>query len=148
MLAVARFTSLLFAGLALAPALAHLLELPNKIGLSRDEYLVAQQLYSGWALLGIIVFAALFSTLAHVLLVRRQRTAFVLALFALACLAGAQAIFWTWTFPANQATQNWTVLPESWAALRAQWEYSHAAAAGLNLVAFASLILAVLARKD
>lgn len=32
-----RFVALLFAGLALGPALAHLLELPNKIGLSREE---------------------------------------------------------------------------------------------------------------
>jgi hypothetical protein len=48
----ARFFSLLFAALALAPALAHLLELPNKIGLSRDNYLVVQQIYRGWALSG------------------------------------------------------------------------------------------------
>jgi hypothetical protein len=41
----ARFFSLLFAALALAPALAHLLELPNKIGLSRDDYLIVQQIY-------------------------------------------------------------------------------------------------------
>jgi hypothetical protein len=32
------FASLLFVALALGPALAHLLELPNKIGLSREEY--------------------------------------------------------------------------------------------------------------
>jgi hypothetical protein len=44
----ARFFSLLFAALALAPALAHLLELPNKIGLSRDNYPVVQQIYRGW----------------------------------------------------------------------------------------------------
>jgi hypothetical protein len=59
----ARFFSLLFAALALAPALAHLLELPNKIGLSRDNYLVVQQIYRGWALLGIVVLGALLSTL-------------------------------------------------------------------------------------
>jgi hypothetical protein len=46
-----RFSSLLFAALALAPALAHLLELPNKIGLARDHYLTVQQIYRVWALL-------------------------------------------------------------------------------------------------
>lgn len=51
----ARFWSLLFAALALAPALAHLLELPNKIGLSRDDYLAVQQIYRGWALLGLLL---------------------------------------------------------------------------------------------
>ncbi|HXM83019.1 MAG TPA: hypothetical protein VN929_13955 [Burkholderiales bacterium] len=35
----ARFFNLPFAALALAPAPAHLLELPNKINLSRDDYL-------------------------------------------------------------------------------------------------------------
>jgi hypothetical protein len=50
---IARFFSLLFVVLVLAPAMAHLLELPNKIGLSREDYLVVQQIYSGgryWAL--------------------------------------------------------------------------------------------------
>lgn len=56
-----RFLSLLFAALALAPALAHLFELPNKLGLSRDEYLAVQQIYSGWALLGFVVWAALLA---------------------------------------------------------------------------------------
>jgi hypothetical protein len=52
-LTAARFFSLLFAALALAPALAHLLELPNKINLSRDDYLTVQQIYKGWALVSI-----------------------------------------------------------------------------------------------
>ena len=60
----ARFCSLLFAALALAPAFAHLLELPNKICLSREDYLTVQQIYRGWALLGFVVFGALPSTLA------------------------------------------------------------------------------------
>jgi hypothetical protein len=142
----ARFLALLFAALALAPALAHLLELPNKIGLSRDEYFTVQQIYSGWALLGIVVFGALFSTLALAILVRKRRREFVPALIAFLCIAATQALFWTFTFPANEQTANWTVLPENWAALRVQWEYSHAAAALLNLIAFIAVILSVLAR--
>jgi hypothetical protein len=43
------FLSLLFVALALAPAMAHLLELLNKINLSREQYLVVQQIYRGWA---------------------------------------------------------------------------------------------------
>jgi hypothetical protein len=142
----ARFLALLFAALALAPALAHLLELPNKIGLSRDEYFTVQQIYSGWALLGIVVFGALFSTLALAILVRKRRREFVPALIAFLCIAATQALFWTFTFPANEQTANWTVLPENWAALRVQWEYSHAASAVLNLIAFIAVILSVLAR--
>lgn len=61
------------------------------------------------------------------------------------CIAGTQIIFWTFTYPANQETSNWTVLPEHWEALRTQWEYSHAASAVLNLIALIMLVLSVLA---
>ena len=62
-LTAARFASLLFAALALAPAMAHLLELPNKIDLAREDYRTVQQIYRGWALLGFVVVGALLSTL-------------------------------------------------------------------------------------
>lgn len=144
-LTAARFFSLLFAALALAPALAHLLELPNKIGLSRGDYLTVQQIYSGWALLGIVVVGALLSTLIVTVMVRKRPKQLALTLTAFVCLVGAQVVFWTFTFPANQQTSNWTVLPENWMALRAQWEYSHAAGAVLNLIALMALICSVLA---
>jgi hypothetical protein len=142
-LAIARFFSFLFAALALGPALAHLLELPNKIGLAEAEYFTVQQIYRSWALLGIVVFGALISTLILTVLSRRQQRGFRLALTAFLCIVGTQVIFWTFTFPANQATINWTVVPENWEILRTRWEYSHAASAVLNLAAMVSLILSV-----
>jgi hypothetical protein len=141
-----RFAALLFAALALGPALAHLLELPNKIGLTREEYLAVQQIYAGWWMLGIVVLGALLSSLALAIAARRRRREFIPALIAFLCIAGTQAIFWTFTYPANEQTANWTMLPEQWRALRAQWEYSHAAGALLNLGAFIALACAVLAR--
>ena len=50
--------------LAMAAGFAHAFELPNKIGLNAEDYLTVQQIYSGWALLGTVVFGALISTLA------------------------------------------------------------------------------------
>jgi hypothetical protein len=76
----------------------------------------------------------------------RWRRAGVPASIAFLCLATALAVFFAFTYPANQATQNWTVLPADWEQLRAQWEYSHAAGAALDLAAFVALILAALAR--
>ena len=137
--------ALLLAALALAPSMAHLLELPNKIGLSRDDYLTVQHIYNGWALLGIVIFGALVSTLALTIMSRRKPRAFTPALIAFLCIAGTQIIFWTFTYPANAETSNWTVLPEHWEALRTQWEYSHAASAILNLIALIMLVLSVLA---
>ena len=147
MITAARFLSLLFVALALGPALAHLLELPNKIGLSRDEYLVVQQIYRGWALLGFVVIPALLSTLALAVLVRRRPGEFGPALTAFLALLGSQVVFWTFTFPANQQTANWTMLPDNWAVLRRQWEYSHAAAAILDLVALLGVIVSVLSGR-
>ena len=143
-LQLARFSSLFFVALAFAPATAHLLELANKIGLPREEYLVVQQIYRGWALLGIVVFGALFSTLALAVLTRHRRREFVPALVAFLCVVATQVVFWTFTFPANQATGQWTMLPGNWEALRVQWEYSHAASALMNLAALVAVIAAVL----
>jgi hypothetical protein len=143
----ARFASLFFCALALGPALAHLLELPNKIGLGRDEYLTVQHIYDGWAFLGIVVYAALFSTLIHAIVARERRGEFAAALVAFLCIVGTQVIFWMFTFPANRATSNWTSLPENWMALRTQWEYSHAASAVLNLIAVTVLIYSAVTRE-
>jgi hypothetical protein len=69
-------------------------------------------------------------------------------LTALLSLVGTQIIFWTFTYPADQQTNNWTVLPGDWVRLRNQWEYSHARSAGLNLLAGAALILSALTKRD
>jgi Domain of unknown function (DUF1772) len=128
--------------------MAHLLALPNKINMPREQYLIVQQIYRGWALLGVVVLGALFSTLALTIMVRKHPKTFVPILVAFLCLVGTQVLFWIFTYPANQQTQNWAVLPENWLALRRQWEYSHAVSAGLNLVAFVVLILSVLLQDD
>jgi len=146
-LETALFFSLLFTGLAMSAAGAHLLELLSKLSWPRDEYMIVQQIYRGWALLGIVVVAALLATLVAVILGRRQRLVMSLALVALSSLAGAQAIFWLLTYPVNQKTRDWTAVPADWLGLRLQWEYSHAAGAMLDLAAFIALILAALARR-
>jgi hypothetical protein len=145
-LKVLYFPGLLFTALALVPAMAHLLELPNKINLSREDYLTVQQIYRGWSLLGFVVAGALVSTLALTIAARKQRKAFLFALLSLVCVACTQAVFWIYTYPANQATNNWTILPENWLELRRQWEYSHASSAVLNLFAFIFVSLSVLKR--
>jgi hypothetical protein len=145
---VIRFVSLLFTALALSAAMAHLLELPNKIKLSKDHYAIVQQLYRGWSLLGIIVVVAIISTLVLVVMVRHQRKAFFLSLTALLCLMATQVIFWIFTYPVNQQTKNWTILPANWLELRKHWEYSHAASAGLDLIALSTLILSLLVTDD
>ena len=138
------FICLLSTALALVPSAAHVMELPNKIKMPKAEYLVAQQLYRGWQFVGLVVVVALLSTVALTVALYGQPKPFAAALVACLCVAGTQAVFWIFTFPVNRATTNWSVLPENWVPLRQRWEYSHAASAALNLVAFVAVVLAVL----
>jgi hypothetical protein len=59
-------------------------------------------------------------------------------------MAASLLAFFTWTYPANQATENWTVAPETWQVLRRQWEFGHATSAGLQFLALCSIVLSVL----
>jgi hypothetical protein len=129
--------------LCLVPAGAHLFELPNKMALGPAQYMTVQTIYAGWALFGIAVFSALALTAWHALTARGHRAAFLLSLAAFALIAATQAIFWTYTFPMNALTQNWTVPPPDLEWARRQWEYSHAVNALLTFAAFVAITLSV-----
>jgi hypothetical protein len=141
------FISLLSTALAMAAGFAHLLELPHKIQLSDQEYLTVQQIYRGWAWLGIVIFASLISNLWLTIKLHGDKKMFLLALTAFLSIVGAQILFWVFTFPVNQLTKNWTILTPDWQQLRSRWEYSHAAGAVLDLIALIALILAALNKK-
>jgi hypothetical protein len=143
-LRVIQFLALILTALALVPAGAHLFELPNKINLSRDAYQTVQSIYAGWAWLGIIDLGALIMNAVLAIRLRRQRPAFSFAVAAALCIVVFFVIFFTWTFPANQATANWTTLPDDWSGLRQEWEYSHAVNAVVMLIALCSVTLAVI----
>jgi|SRR5689334_15534955 hypothetical protein len=146
-LTIARFLSLLFVALSLAPAMAHVLELPHKIGMSAADYLIVQQIYRGWALLGVVILIALVSTLVVAILERQDDRGFWLSGSAFLCLVAAQIVFWTYTYPVNVETQNWTTLPDNWMSLRTHWEYSHATGAAFTLLAFVLLLIDVMPKK-
>ena len=129
-------------GLALVAPGAHLLELVNKTRMGENEYFVVQGIYRGWWMVGLLLPAALLANLALALNARRDAVALALALIAAALIALNLVIFFVWTQPANAATQNWTMRPENWDALRHQWEYSHAINAGVTFAAFCAATLA------
>jgi hypothetical protein len=143
-LRMVQFLALLLTALALVAAGAHLFELPNKINLSRDAYLTVQGIYAGWAWFGIVDLAALIMIVVLAVTLRWQRPAVYFATAAALCFVVFFVIFFTWTFPANQATANWTTLPDDWSPLRTAWEYSHAVNALVMLVALCSVTLAVI----
>lgn len=139
-----QLAAVVFVALCLVPAGAHLFELPNKIDLPADEYMTVQKIYSGWALFAIPIFGALAATLVHTVLVRANGRALLLSLAAFLCIVATQAIFWTYTYPMNTLTQNWTVMPADLEAARQQWETSHAVNAGITFMALVTLTLSIL----
>lgn len=136
--------SLFSTALAMCPYVAHLMTLPNKISLGQQDYFDAQQVYTGWAYSAVIILISLLSTICLAIIIKDYTTAFRLALAAVFCIGISLMIFYMFTFPANQLTDNWTHQLESWETLRFNWEYSHAVNALIYMIAEMLLIFAVL----
>lgn len=139
-----QFLAIMLTALALVPGGAHLAALPNKMTMAQAAYFIAQQIYAGWSLFGIVLFGALGANLALTIILRKLGRPFGYALAAFLFIASGVAIFFIWTFPTNQATSNWTVAPENWNELRIQWEYSHAVNAVVMFMALVCAVVAVL----
>lgn len=136
-----QFLAILLTALALVPGGAHLFALPNKIGMSQEAYFIAQSVYSGWALFGIVLFGALAANVTLAIMARGRPMIVILASIAAICIAATLVIFFIWTYPANEATANWTVATANWQQLRAQWEVSHAINAAVTFVALCAVAL-------
>ena len=54
-----QFLAIMLTALALVPGGTHLAALPNKMAMAQAAYSIAQQIYAGWALFGIVLFGAL-----------------------------------------------------------------------------------------
>jgi hypothetical protein len=128
--------------LALVPSMAHVMELPNKLPMSREAYLLVQRLYRGWNMSAFVVIGALVST--FILMLSVNDAAFAPALVGFLAIVATQIVFWVFTFPVNRATRNWTQVPDDWQLLRDRWEFSHAVSAVLNFIAVVSVTIAVL----
>jgi hypothetical protein len=142
-----QFIAIVLAALALVPAGAHFFALPNKIGLPADGYFIVQGIYRGWALFGFVLIPALVANAAAAFLMRDQRWPCRLALVAALSFVVTLIIFFAWTYPANQATSNWTSIPANWEALRDQWEYSHAVNAVITFNALCAATLSALTTR-
>jgi hypothetical protein len=140
-LSCVRFLAIVLTALALVPAGAHLFELPGKIALSQDDYLIVQEIYRGWSLFGFVLVGALTATLVLTVMLYGRGWPFTLACIAFLLVTATLAIFFIGAYPANQATSDWTLAPPNWRDLRSQWEYGHALNAVLTFVALCLLVL-------
>jgi hypothetical protein len=82
---------------ALTPALAHALELPGKLRLTKEAYFAVQPIYyPGFTIAGLSEPLGILATLLLVL-TPRGHADFWLTLVALLGLLGMQAVYWLWT---------------------------------------------------
>ena len=136
---VVSFVSLFFMGLAMYPYITHLLAMPGKLGMSEQEYFIAQQTDVTWPYSGILVFPALVSTIILSILARANSRVFRFALGSVFCIGVSLVVFFMFAWPASQVTNEWTVGSPYWEILRTQWEYSQAFIA--FLYAFADILI-------
>ncbi len=142
-----RFLSLVLAGIAFGPAFSHLLEMPVKLNLPPSDYVIVQQIYTAFGVVGAIVEPAAIVSAGVLAFLVRGRRAFRPALVGALCLVASLLI---WVAIVNPVSASWqtaspSMLPESFSSLRMRWELGHATRALLHFGAFVSLILAVLA---
>jgi hypothetical protein len=141
---IPQFLAIILTVLALVPGGAHLLEYCNKAKLEELDYMTVQQIYSGWAFAGIVIIAAIAANIWLAIRSRSQRLPFAFACAAAALIAATLITFFVWIYPANQATEQWTVMPDNLAPLRAQWERTHAINAVLTFLAVIAAVVASL----
>jgi hypothetical protein len=134
-----QFLAIMLTALALVPSGAHLAALPK--WRRQPTSSPSRSTLDG---LGIVLFGALAANPAHTIVLCRLGRSFDYALASFLLVAANLAIFFVWTFPTNQATNNWTVVPKNWNAVRIQWEYSHAANAVVTFAALVCVVIAVL----
>ncbi|GHO95831.1 hypothetical protein KSF_058790 [Reticulibacter mediterranei] len=145
---IVRFVSMTCAALAFGLTFAHDLEIPGKEQLSGAEWWRVQQtFYGGFAVVGggAEVLGLISSGLLAYLL-RKRRTALILALVAIVSFAGMLAVFAFGNNPLNQQVASWKPesLPVTWSEVRTAWDRFHAASSVLAALALTSLLIAML----
>ena len=142
------FAALMSTAVALGASLAHLFELPNKIDLGRDAYFTVQGIYRGWNQLAYVLAIEFVSIIAIIILSRDARRVRLWAVVALLSLVAAQAVFWTFTYPANVATNNWTAIPADWENAAQTMGILARGGRDFQLIAMTSLVIAALKRRS
>jgi hypothetical protein len=165
MVELIKVMSVLLVAVAMGLALAHALELPGKLRLTKEEYLIVQPIYyPGFTIGGIAEPLGVIATLILIFFMPPGSAAFWLTLVALLGLIGMQLVYWVATHPVNKfwlqdetlqsvgddffaldpmkrSKPDTNARPTDWTAMRNRWEYSHVARAGLALISLIALVL-------
>jgi hypothetical protein len=164
MSSVLHILTLLIVVLAMTPALAHVLELPGKIRLGKEAYFLVQRIYyPGFTIVGASEPLSLLFVIISLFFTPPGSAAFWLRFAALICLAGMQAVYWIFVhsvnkvwlqgeslggsgstfFSVGRSPSQGDDLAPNWMRLRNRWEYAHAVRAGLAVLGFIVLLVAL-----
>jgi hypothetical protein len=146
-------------------ALAHALELPGKLRLSKEEYLAVQPIYyPGFTIGGAVgEFGGMIALLILLLLTPYGDAVFWLTAAAFIALLAMHAAYWLVTHPVNNfwlkdfdpgrlgsgffsfdpLGRKGNASAADWTSLRDRWEYSHIIRATLGLLSLILLATAV-----
>ncbi|WEX11700.1 DUF1772 domain-containing protein [Chelativorans sp. AA-79] len=160
MLPALQVLAIIFAAAAMALSLAHALELPGKMRLSKEEYLAVQPIYyPGFTIGGLAEPIGILLTGMLLFFLPAGSVVFWLTAAALLALAAMHAAYWLLTHPVNNFWLKDFELDGSaarffavgagggkgsgnaarWTDLRDRWEFSHVVRAALGLAGLALL---------
>lgn len=151
--------ALLLVGVTMGLSLAHALEFPGKLRLDEQTYRAVQTIYyPGFSIGGLIgELGGLLLLALAVLLASPMSSGFWWKIAALALMIGCHATYWLVTHPVNRAWLEdvrlglasrsffdaFSADDADWRDMRNIWEWSHVARAGLSMLSFLSLSIAI-----
>jgi hypothetical protein len=172
LLLTVQVVAVFLASIAMSLALAHALELPGKMRLSKENYIATQTIYyPGFTIGGASEGLSMLAVLILLFLTPANIQAFWWTLAGLIGLAAMHAVYWTLTHPVNkfwtkgmnlkgvsggffavggrlEAAEGTGDSGEKWKIFRNRWEYSHVFRAALSAAALVWLIVAVAVRGN
>jgi len=159
-----QIVTVLVVAVAMALSLAHVLELPGKLRLPEEQYLVVQPIYyPGFTIGGLSEPIGIALTLLLMVLTPINGAAFWLTAGALAALLAMHGAYWLLTHPVNNfwlrdvelegagaaffgvdpLARDGDAQAIDWVRLRNRWEISHVVRAALGLVSLVLIVAAV-----
>jgi hypothetical protein len=153
--------TLVIVALTMVPAVAHALELPGKMRLTKELYRQVQQIYyPGFTIAGVGGPLGILLNVALLFLAPSGTGVFWSALVAVLGLIGMEIVYWTVIHPVNKVWVQDLPLSSAasgffgfgrrnvhgartpeWTDLRNRWEYAHAVRGALALFSFVALVL-------
>jgi hypothetical protein len=160
MITTLKLVSLFLVVATVIPSVAHALELPGKLRLTREQYLAVQPIYyPGFTVIGTAEPLSVLVLAGLVALTPRGTLAFWLIAGALLAAALAHLLYWTLTAPVNKVWLSRETLSDNaqrffgaggslnesdWTILRDRWERSHLYRAAASVIALILLAVALL----